>query len=294
MKKILIIAVVSALLFIPTSYSLKKLDFRDARLKNVCKDLSGEALLYFVFVDNAQATPWTTFDMQSTIDSIRIAIDWLHAQARKENIQLNIKADFYIGKEFTTIRKNLPGNSIYESVTTPSIKKGMETMNKWADGIAKVVGSALPIHKKDGLPEIKNPRNKERLVAYLRDENDVESVALFFLLNNYYKQDISVSLNTFNTTDVEFGIVTYKYPSEIAHNFLHLYGAADMYESIYRRNRNKIKILGEEFPDDIMQDPKGRDIWDLKIDDYTRYLIGWSESYDPKYESLFTDKYVNY
>jgi hypothetical protein len=294
MKKIVIILVLSAICILPAGYLIKKLDFRDARLNNVCKDLSGEALLYFVFVDNTQASPWTEFDMQSTIDSIRIAIDWLHAQARKEKIELNIKADFYIGKEFTTIRKNLPEKSIYESVTTPNLKKGFETMNKWADGIAKVVGGALPIHKKDGLPEIKNPRNKERLVAYLRDENNAESVALFFMFNNYYKQDVSVPLNIFNTDDVEFAIVSYKYPSEIAHNFLHLYGAADLHETIYRKHSGKIKILQQEFPDDIMQYPTGRNIWELEIGSYTRYLIGWTDSYDPKHESLFTDKYVNY
>lgn len=294
MKKIIIILALFGLCIIPTSYSIKKMDFRDARLNNVCKDLSGEALLYFVFVDNTQAAPWTEFDMRSTIDSIRIAIDWLHAQARKENIELNIKADFYIGKEFTTVRKNLPEKSIYESLTSPNIKNGMVTMNKWADGIAKVIGGALPIHTKDGLPEIKNPHNKERLVAYLRDENYAESVALFFLLNNYFKQDISVTLNTYNTNDVEFAIISYKYPSEIAHNFLHLYGAADMHETIYRKNVSKIKTLYQEFPDDIMQDPAGKNIWELNIGSYTKYLIGWTDSYDPKHESLFTDKFVNY
>ena len=294
MKKIIIILTLFALCIIPTSYSIKKMDFRDARLKNVCKDVSGEALLYFVFVDNTQASPWTEYDMQSTIDSIRIAIDWIHDQAKKEKIELNIKADFYIGKEYTTVRKNLPEKSILESLTTPNIKKGMVTMNVWADGIAKVVGGALPIHKKDGLPEIKNPRNKERLVAYLRDENEAESVALFFLLNNYFKQDISVPLNIFNTNDVEFAVLSYKYPSEIAHNFLHLYGAADLHETIYRKNPSKIKALNQEFPDDIMQDPKGKNIWELNIGSYTKYLIGWTDSYDPKYESLFTDGFVNY
>jgi len=294
MKKIIIFITLVALCLIPTSYSIKKMDFRDARFNNVCKDLSGDALLYFIFVDNTQAAPWTEFDMQSTIDSIRIAIDWLHTQARKENIELNVKADFYIGKEFTTVRKNLPEKSIYESISEPNIKKGMVTMNIWADGIAKVVGGALPIHKKDGLPEIKNPRNKERLVAYLRDENNAESVALFFLLNNYFKQDISVPLNTFNTNDVEFVILSYKYPSEIAHNFLHLYGGADLHKTIYRTNSGKIKALNQEFPDDIMQDPEGKNIWELEIGSYTRYLIGWTDSYDPNYETLFTDKFVNY
>ena len=109
------------------------------------------------------------------------------------------------------------------------------------------------------------------------------------MVNNYYKTDISVQMNTMNTEDVEFAIVSYKYPSEIAHNLLHLYGAADMYNSIYRQNARKIKFLQSEFPDEIMQDPYGKNIWDLTISNYTKYLIGWSNKIDQKYETYLQD-----
>jgi len=294
MKKLYIVLLLGFILMLPTGYSYRKMDYRKARLNNVCKDLKGDALLYFIFVDNAKTTPWTEFDIQSTIDSIRMAINWIHTQAKKDDIQVNIIADFYIGKEYTTVRKNLPGENVFESISKPNMKKGYQVMNKWADDIVRVVGSALPIHEKDGIPEIKNPRNKERLAAYLRDENNVESVALFFLVNNYFKNDISIQLNTMNTNDVEFAVVSYKYPSEMAHNFLHLYGAADMYETLYRRNKKKIKILLKEFPNEIMQDPYGKDIWELEISDYTKYLIGWKDDLNPRYEPLMTDSYMNY
>jgi hypothetical protein len=289
MKKIILITCAVFFSLLPSGYSLKKMDYRDARLKNVCKDLRGNALLYLIFVDTRATVPWTEFDIQSTIDSVRIAINWLHTQAKKNGITLNIISDFYIGKEFTTITKNLPSGTVWKSVTEPNMKKGAALINIWADGIAKVAGSSLPIHEKDGLPEIQNPRNKERLVAYLRDENNVESVALFYMVNNYYKTDISVQMNTTNTEDVEFAIVSYKYPSEIAHNLLHLYGAADMYNTIYRKNLKKIKFLESEFPDEIMQDPYGKNIWNLNISSYTKYLIGWTSKIDYKYEPYLTD-----
>jgi hypothetical protein len=218
-----------------------------------------------------------------------MAINWLHTQARKNNISLNIISDFFIGEEFTTITKNLPSGTVTESITQPNMKKGTVLINTWADGIARIAGNSLPIKEKEGLPEIKNPRNKERLVAYLRDENNVESVALFFMVNNYYKTDISVQMNTMNTEDVEFAIVSYKYPSEIAHNLLHLYGAADMYRTIFRDNTKKIRFLESEFPDEIMQDPYGKNIWTLEISSYTKYLIGWENEIDYRYESYLTD-----
>jgi hypothetical protein len=294
MKRIISITILIFLVILPGSFDLQRMDYRTARNINVCKSLNGSALLYFIFVDSRETTPWTQYDIQSTIDSIRVAINWLHTQANKEDISLNIIADYYIGKEFISIKKNLPSGTIYNSITEPSLKKGISAINRWADGIAKVAGNNISIVDKDGIPEISNPKNKERLVAFLRDENNVESVALFFMLNNYYKSDISVQLNTTNTEDVEFAIVSYKYPSEIAHNFLHLYGAADMYETIYRRNDNKIRTLEKMFPDEIMQDPYGKDIWDLEISDYTKYLIGWTDELDPDYESLMTDKLINF
>jgi hypothetical protein len=289
MKNLISIIIIVFFSLLPSGYTLKKTDYRDARLKNVCKDLRGDALLYFIFIDNRATAPWTEFDIQSTIDSVRVAINWLHTQARKNNISLNIISDFYIGEEFTTITKNLPAGTVKASITEPNMKKGTALINTWADGIAKIAGNTLPIKGKDGLPEIQNPRNKERLVAYLRDVNNVESVALFFMVNNYYKTDISVQMNTMNTDDVEFAVVSYKYPSEIAHNLLHLYGAADMYNTIYRQNARKIKFLESEFPDEIMQDPYGKSIWALEISSYTKYLIGWTNDIDYKYESYLTD-----
>ena len=282
------------LIIVASGYNLKKTDYRIARNMNVCKSLKGSSLLYFVFVDNRETRPWTQYDIQSTIDSIRVAISWLHRQAEINHIVLNIIADYYIGKEYTTITKNLPSGTIFQSITEPNLTKGIAAINKWANAVAKEAGNTLPISEKDGIPEISNPKNKERLVAYLRDANNVESVALFFMMNNYFKTDISVQMNTTNTNDVEFAVVSYKYPSEIAHNFLHLYGAADMYPTVYRKNENKIRTLQNLFPDEVMLDPYGKDIWDLEISDYTRYLIGWTDEMNSEYEPLMVDRAMNF
>ncbi|MCK4745610.1 MAG: hypothetical protein KAT15_01170, partial [Bacteroidales bacterium] len=96
------------------------------------------------------------------------------------------------------------------------------------------------------------------------------------------------------TDDIEFVIVSYKYPSEIVHNFLHLYGAADMYETLLRRNERNIKTLAGMYPDEIMQDPYGKDLNELIISDYTKYLIGWTNDLDPVLEPLMSDKMIIY
>ncbi|KPL14060.1 MAG: hypothetical protein AMS26_12065 [Bacteroides sp. SM23_62] len=294
MKKILLFIALLLIMIIPASYKAKRMDYREARYKNVCKDLKGDVLLYFIFIDSKYTAPWTEFDIQSTIDSLRAAITWLHSQARSHKILLNIRADFYIGPEFTTITRNLPEPTVLESVTNPNMRKAKENLNRWSDAVSKIAGASVTIHEKDGIPAIKPPKNKERLVAFLRDENKVESVALFFLVNNYFKADISTPVNMFDTEDVEFAIVSYKYPSEIVHNFLHLYGAADMHKSVYRRQERKISMLAEMYPNDVMQDPYGKAINKLELSDYTQYLIGWSDELDPELETLMTDKMLNF
>jgi len=294
MKRILLYLGILLIMMVPSSHKPKRMDYREARYKNVCKDLRGDALLYFIFIDSKYTTPWTEFDIQSTIDSVRAAIAWLHTKAKINKIPLNIKADFYIGPEFTTISRNLPEATVEKSVTLPNMRKAKENLNRWSDVVSKIAGSAVTIREKDGIPEIKPPNNKERLVAFLRDENKVESVAMFYLVNNYYKSDISAPLNIFDTEDVEFSIVSYKYAAELVHNFLHLYGAADMYRTVYRKQDRKISLLAEMYPNDIMQDPYGKSVNSLELTDYTKYLIGWSQDLDPELETLMTDKMLNF
>jgi hypothetical protein len=276
------------------SFTFEKVDYRKARNLNVCKDLKHDMLIYAIFVDTRSTAPWSEFDIKSTLDSLSLAKKWLLEQAAKNNVQLVIKTDYYIGKEVSTVNKNLPGGSVIKSSQTPNFKKGLKDLNDWADFLARKVGSTFNITQKDGIPEVKNPRNKERFIAWLRDEYKVESVALLFFVNNYYKTDISLQVNTMNTDDVEFSIVSYKYPSEIAHNVLHLYGAADMFKTPYRRNEKKIRKLAEMCPNEIMMDCYGRNIREMEISEYTRYLIGWQDNCDAKWQDFFVDKSVNF
>jgi hypothetical protein len=88
--------------------------------------------------------------------------------------------------------------------------------------------------------------------------------------------------------------VSYKYPSDIAHNFLHLYGATDMYKTLLRRKESNIEKLADLYPDEIMQEPYGKNLSDLNISDYTKYLIGWNETLDPALEPLMQDKMILY
>jgi hypothetical protein len=280
--------------FVFSSMGIHRIDYRHAKNKNVCKDFRNDILAYFIFVDTKETSPWTEFDIRSTLDSVGVAVNWLNQQAINNNVKLRIRTNYYIGKPYATIKRNLNLGSVQKTLTDQSVKQGLTDLNIWADNIAKKVGSTLNIPDKDGIPEVKNPKNKERLIAFLRDENNVECVALIFMVNNYYRDDVSVPVNIFNTNDVEFSIVSYKYPAEIAHNILSLFGAAPMNKSVYRTNEKKIKQLEQQFPTEIMLDPYGKSIHNLTISPYTAYLIGWNDRIDDQYKKLLTDGFVSY
>jgi hypothetical protein len=282
------------ILILTTSFNYTRIDYREGMYKNVCKDLKNNVLVYFIFIDTKETSPWTEFDIRSTIDSMHVATNWIVEKAKRKGVQLNIISDYYIGKEYTPIRKNLLYGNVNKTVTNPNFRKGLKEINTWADNIAKKVGADMQLTDKDGIPEVKNPKNKERLVAHLRDEKLVESVALLFMVNNYFKDDISIVVNQLNTEDVEFAVVSYKYPSVIAQNILSLFGAADLYKSLYRRDEKKINQAAGLFPNDIMRDVYAIDINKLEIGDLTAYLIGWDLKLDPRYYSLLTDKIVNF
>ncbi len=285
-RKLLIVII--SLVFISAMPSSKN-EFLAARQNNVCKDLRDDVLLYFVFIDTRTTYPWTEFDILTTIDSIYVAERWMEDKAKEAGIPLNIKTDYYIGNEYTTINRNLPKKSVLESITDPNYNKGIEALNKWADYVAKIVGESLYIKEKDGIPVTKKPGTKERLTAHLRDEYGVESVAIMFFVNNYFRKDISLVINTMNTDDVEFAIVSYKYPAEIAHYFIKLFGGIDLYKSTERKNNRKIKFGEDHFPNDIMQNPASKNLRNLEIGDFTKFMIGWTDQLNPEYEPLLND-----
>ncbi len=287
-------SVLSFILLLSTSSSIRRIDYENARVNNVCKTLSDEVLVYFIFVDSKETSPWTEFDIRSTIDSLEVAVRWLEMKARENNINLKFITDYHIGNEYTPIRKNLPHGSVFESATEPNLKAGLDALNNWADNIARTAGQSVNMVDKDGIPEIKNPRDKERLVAFLRDENNVESVALLYLVNNYFRTDISIPVNFLDTDDIEFTVISYKYPTVLAHNILHLFGAADLFKTPYRRHEKKIERLKQLYPNDIMQDMYAKSLNNIEIGDYTQYLIGWRDNLDPDLKPYLTDKIYNF
>jgi hypothetical protein len=195
----------------------------------------------------------------------------------------------YASDEGLTIEKNLPTRSIVQSMLGRKRYTSVNKLNKWGDQVARMVGENLPPLKKPGLQAIENPRDKERLVARLRDEYQVESVVLMYMLNNYYKEELAISLNTMSDEEVEYAIIGYKNPAIITQAVLGLFGASDLSGGpLSNRKKSELDFIRSQFPKGIMA-YRDKPLSSLRLSEFTKYLIGWTDQLDPKYTKLLNE-----
>jgi hypothetical protein len=247
------------------------IDSRMARNHNVSKKLKGDVLVYAIWVDTKSSRGWTNYDINTASDSINKAVNWLKEQAVKNNISLNISFDYLTTDTNRCVEQNLPG----PVSKVLAGEDGIEVLEKWGN---RVVNKVYPDFK-----------DKERLVAKLRDQYNVESVVLLYMLNNYYKDDCSISLNTMSNDYVEFAVTSFKEPALLAHEILHIFGAADLFYHRYSTTKKAKTELKEMFPDDIMASYH-EPLYKLEIGPMTKYLIGWTDIIDPKFIPYFREQ----
>jgi hypothetical protein len=275
-------------------FSTKQIDIHFAsRENNVCKILRGRVVVYAIFVDSKYTKPWSEYDITSTLDSLKIGMDWIMQKAKEDSIYLDIEIDYHkTEKGVVPINNDFSKKTLSGTLYKMPLYAGIKDIYRWADKIAAEAGKSLP---KDSSIVIKTPNkanDRERLIARLRDLYKTDNVALMYFINNYYKEETSVTFDINNHENVEFSIVSFKKPAVISHEFLHLFGAWDLYITPYdnkRSEKKKKKQAMELFPNEIMAFAY-RNIDSLEISQFTKYAIGWDNQLDKKYSDLLFGK----
>ena len=143
----------------------------------------------------------------------------------------------------------------------------------------------------------KNKMNdRERLIARLRDFYGTDNIALLFFTNSYFENELSVALHTASGIETEYAVLSEKRPSVIAHEFLHLFGAEDLYLSqfdVKGKSRRKKKKIMKYYPNEIMAFAY-RNIDSLGISSLSKYLIGWDNKLDKNARGLITRNVKSY
>ena len=260
---------------------------------NVCKALRGKVVLYAVFVDSEGTHPWTEYDINSTKDSISKAINWIELQAKNNAIPLNVEFKNYSKNERVPVKSKYKYETLSKTMFHyRDLSKGIELVDNWSDQVSRLVARGLPKDKSSVILTQNKLSDRERLIARLRDMYKTDNVALMFFTNNYYENEMSVVLHSASNDQTEYGIVSEKRPSVIAHEFLHLFGAIDLYISPFDRNRSqqrkKDKIM-KLLPNEIMAFAH-KDIDSLNISDLTKYLIGWENKLSEESKRMIASK----
>jgi hypothetical protein len=256
---------------------------------NVCKSLKGKVVVYAIFVDSKYTKPWTEYDINSTLDSIKTGMDWVMQKAINNNVHLNIEVEYHhTGKGVVPIYNDFSKKSLSATLFKMPLYSGIKDIYRWADKVAAEAGKSLPKDTTLHIKTANKANDRERLIARLRDIHKTDNVALMYFINNYYSNEISVTFDINSLTNIEFSIVSFKQPSVISHEFLHLFGAWDLYITPFDNKRSAVKKKKQAmqlFPNEIMAFAY-RDIDSLDICQFTKYAIGWDNELDPKYSDL--------
>lgn len=262
----------------PTFYPYERLV--DTRNVNVCASLTDSVILYAIFVDVKAYHPWTNFDVTTTTDSIQKAIDWLHSQGKLNNVNFHITPVLHQQQTKIAIneQKVKPKDlTINASLIASKDNKLVRGNQIWADKIASQASKALKLDNTRGETTRNKGENVERLIAKIRQKYKTKQIALMFFVNGYYECEQGASFNTSQTgSAIEYSIVSTQNPSVIAHEFLHLFGAPDLYPAGYTFNYADI---AEKYPNEIMLITHKK-INKLMISPISKYYIGWQDSLD--------------
>lgn len=264
---------------------------------NVCKTLEKDVVLFAVFVDSDKTHPWTEFDINSTLDSINVAVDWLHTQAKSSGIKLNVKLAYASNGITVPFKGELKYGTLSGTLYhyMPNLQKGIDLVDDWSNNISKRVGKTIEVNDSEMILTLNKSNDRERLIAKLRDVHGTDNIGLMFFINNYYENELSVAIHTGNDVNTEYAVVSNKYPSVIIHEYLHLFGAEDLYRNPFKRRlffaKAKLRKLNRRYPNEIMAFAY-RDIRKLSISELSKYLIGWNTTLSKKDEHfLFGLKY---
>jgi len=293
MKAIVYLLIV-LFIFLESCMTTKKMNVMFASVNNnVCRRLSGKVVVYAVFVDSKETKPWSDYDIRSTLDSLRKGMDWLELQAKKDSIPLDIQIDCNKKNNgIVPVYQEFSKKTLSATLYKKPLFSGVKDIHKWADKVAIEAGKNL---SKDTSRLVKTKNklsDRERLIARLRAIHRTDNIALMYLINNYHTDEMSLTLDANSNHNVEYCIVSYKYPSVFAHEFLHLFGAWDLYITPFDNKRKAVKrknMAMEMFPNEIMAFAYRR-IESLEISPFTKYTIGWTTELDKKYSDAMVGK----
>ena len=245
----------------------------DYRNIGSAKKLSGKTYVLVLFVSYKYAQDWTKEEMDEIYQKIFNAFSWLKKSAKKYNSEVDFSL-FVLGDNEKIKMDYIPQGPFEGAYSTEMLKLAM-----YEADYDKKFDFVEYTHQTIG---------SDNCVVYVCCNTYGRSFALPVSLNffDYYKKNGS-------NRDLLEGCVLYKgfdtlrplYSSVIAHETLHLFGAADLYD-VYGGDDSVLdKKMQRYFPTSIMRRTP-YDIEDAEVDKLTAFLVGISSSYESRFDEF--------
>lgn len=249
-----------------------------SRNNGTCKELKDTVGLYAIFVDVGIYHPWTEFDIECVMDSIHASSDWIENQAKLSGKDVHIKVFQHKQNSKLTIKEKSAKTALHLNGLLPEYYKAYRRLSPWAQAISKYAGRGLKYRPSSKIAQRLKITDVNTFTMALRDKLELENVAVMFFVNGYMEGHPSYSFNVESGQyqQAEYSIITSHSKPVIAHEFLHLFGAVDLYANQNFPNFN-YQELNEAYPNEIMY-VQHKDIEDLMISPINRYFVGWQDT----------------
>ena len=198
-----------------------------------CRELLGEVHITLVFV-NTPLHPWNEEKKDEVFRMSWSSIDCMQKEARRYGANVNMRIGW--------LEYNLPFEHDKEL--------------KWYYTI---------------LEDYFHTKNIADLIRYYETYCKADNAPIIFLFNSWDRSHCYMCTKDFPRWNEEFGVIfcdTQLHDNFLTHEFLHIYGAIDLYDY----NNEGVRAIAEQyFPDSVMMKPTH------VIDELTAYLIGWTK-----------------
>lgn len=241
------------------SKSIKNIDkdniFRPAYDVGTCRELSGTPFVLSIYVDDDESS-WTAKNAETFQNNAVLPdLAFLNEQATKWGGNLSLRSAMYVTDSSNNIVVRYDGTILTgkDGEYTP----GREILNQ----VASSLGFST----------------SEEFYRYMQEFSGEEQVAILLLVNKDGRSYSTIDFFEDASEEIECAVVfsslNGRETASVNHEFLHLFGAEDLYqEESTGGNAGRAVIAKKYYPDDIMLVGSSK-----TIGAYTAYAVGWTD-----------------
>lgn len=229
--------------------------------QGTCQSLKGNPYVVFLFIDDNESSWDSTAVSNFWYNKMEVALSYIESKAQIYGVELAFEKGFYSTDAFKDTKVKYDG-VIVANLMQEDISRDI------LDQAATSLGFS----------------SKENMHSYLKDYTGREQIAYVLVANKPGRSYCMSDSQGIGDDYIEYCVIFTEwldnigeiYPSAIAHEVLHLFGAEDYYDP-YGDYPKRAQLAKQLYPNDIMMVAL-ENINDIEFGAYTAYTVGWLDA----------------